>query len=147
MAGDLIREVRRGALSHLKADAASVALVPAGNMHPSTTPPTPAWPFSRMDSFQSSALDVSCAAGATVTFQLHAFAKPKMQGQSVLDTAEDQVSRMATAFKIAVHNKRVAIDGGASARLKVRSVRLLRDGDEESAYHAILSVEARVLAA
>jgi hypothetical protein len=120
MAGDLIREVRRGTLTHLKADPASVALVPAPNMHPSTTPPTPSWPFSRMDSFQSTA---------------------------VLDTAEDQASRMGTAFKIAIHNKRVPIDGGWSARLKVRSVRLLRDGDEESAYHAILSVEARVLAA
>lgn len=147
MAGDLIREVRRGTLSHLKGNAPAVALVPAANMHPSTTPPTPAWPFSRMDSFQSSALDVTCAAGATVAFQLHAFAKPKMQGASVIDTAEDQASRIATAFKIAVHNKRVPIDGGWFARLRVRSVRLLRDGDEESAYHAILSVEARVLAA
>jgi len=147
MAGDLIREVRRGTLTHLKADPASVALVPAPNMHPSTTPPTPSWPFSRMDSFQSTALDVSCGDGAIVTFQLHAFAKPKMQGAVVLDTAEDQASRMGTAFKIAIHNKRVPIDGGWSARLKVRSVRLLRDGDEESAYHAVLSVEARVLAA
>ncbi|MES3042667.1 DUF3168 domain-containing protein [Sphingomonas faeni] len=147
MAGDLIREVRRGTVSHLKADVASKALVPVANMHPSTTPPTPAWPFSRMDSFQSSAIDASCVTGATVTFQLHGFAKPKMQGTSVIETAEDQASRIGTAFKIAIHNTRVPIDGGWFARLRVLSVRLLRDGDEEDAYHVVLSVEARVLAA
>lgn len=147
MAGDLIRDVRRAVLTHLKADATARALVPATNMFPSTTPAVVPWPFSRMDSFSSTAIDLSCVAGATVTFLLHGFAKPKMQGQIVLDTAEDQASRIATAFQLAVHNRRVPIESGASARLRVQSTRVLRDGDEEDAYHAILSVEARVLAA
>ena len=147
MAGDLIRDVRRAVLIHLKGDMGAKALVPAANMCPSTTPPTPPWPFSRMDGFQSTALDMTCVAGATVTFLLHAFAKPKMQGAAMLDTAEDQASRIATAFKLALHNRRIAVEGGANARLRVLSVRLLRDGDEESAYHAVLSMESRVLAA
>ena len=147
MAGDLIRDVRRGVLAHLKADVAAKALVPAANMFPSTTPPTPPWPFSRMDAFQSTALDASCLAGATVTFLLHGFAKPKMQGTVVIDTAEDQASRIATAFQLALHNRRVTIEGAPAARLRVLSTRVLRDGDEEDAYHALLSVEARVLAA
>lgn len=147
MAGDLIRDVRRAVLAHLKADTAAKALVPAANMFPSTTPPTPPWPFSRMDGFSSTAIDLSCVAGATVTFLLHGFAKPKMHQQTMLDTAEDQASRIATAFKLAIHNRRVPVEGGASARLRVTSTRVLRDGDEETAYHAVLSVEARVLAA
>lgn len=147
MAGDLIRDVRRAVLTHLKANIDAKALVPAANMYPSTTPTLPPWPFSRMDGFQSTAIDLSCVSGATVTFLLHAFAKPKMQGAVMLDTAEDQASRIATAFKLALHNRRVPVEGGAKARLRVLSVRLLRDGDEESAYHAILSMEARVLAA
>lgn len=147
MAGDLIRDVRRAVLIHLKGDADAKALVPAANMYPSTTPALPSWPFSRMDGFQSTAIDMSCVAGATVTFLLHGFAKPKMQGAAVVDTAEDQASRIATAFKLALHNRRLPVEGGATARLRVLSVRLLRDGDEETAYHAILSMEARVLAA
>lgn len=146
MAGDLIRDVRRAALDHLQSDALATSLVPSTSMFPSTTPATPPWPFSRMDAFSSTAIDLSCVAGATVTFLLHGFAKPKMQGKAMLDTAEDQASRIATAFKLAIHNRRVPIEGGASARLRVLSTRILRDGDEEDAYHAILSVEARVLA-
>ena len=147
MAGDLIRDVRRAVLIHLKADAGAKALIPSANMYPSTTPATLPWPFSRMDGFNSTAIDLSCVAGATVTFLLHAFAKPKMQGSSVVETAEDQASRMATAFKLALHNRRVPLDGGATARLRVLSTRLMQDGDESSAYHAVLSVSARVLAA
>ena len=151
MAGDLIRAVRRGALAHLKHDGPSIALVPAERMYPSTTPPKRPMPFSRMDTFQSTTLDASCLAGATVTFLLHGFSNPLYvendPKKGVLDEAEDRAGLIASAFKVALHNKRVPIDGGWFARLRVRSVRLMRDGDEETAYHAILSVEARVLAA
>jgi hypothetical protein len=147
MAGDLIRDVRRAVLAHQKADADVKALIPAANMFPSTTPAEPVWPFTRMDGFSSTAIDLSCVAGATVTFLLHAFTKPKMRGKAVLDTAEDQASRMATALKLALHNRRLPIEGGAAARLRIQSVRILQDRDEATAYHAVLSVEARVLAA
>lgn len=146
MAGDLIREVRRAVLAHLKADQPLIALVAPGSIYPSRTPPTPAWPFVRWDGPQSIPIDLTCVAGATVTFLLHGFAKDRKQGAAVVETAEDHANRIGSALKLALHNRRLPV-AGTTARMTVRSARLIQDGAEDDAYHAILSVEARVLAA
>ena len=146
MAGDLIREVRRAALIQMKQDRDLLALLPAASMYPSTTPANVPWPFTRLDGFVSTSLDGSCYAGATVTFIGHAFARTRVQGGDEIETAEDFAGRIGSALKAALHRRRLPI-GNASARYLVRSSRLVRDADEASAYHAILSVEARVLAA
>lgn len=146
MAGDLIREVRRAVLRQLKADPGVSALVDPADVHPSTIADEPTWPFIRWDAPQSIPIDLTCVAGATVTFLLHGFAKPRMSGEAIVETAEDHASRIGSAMKLAVHQKRVPI-GDTTARLRVQTARLLQDGAEETAYHAVLSVEARVLAA
>lgn len=145
MAGDLIREVRRAVLAHMKADAGLTALVPAAAIHPSTTPADPSWPFTRFDAAQSIPRDGSCFAGAELTFLLHAFAKPRYQGEAMVETAEDHAARIGSAVKVAVHNRRLAC-ADTTALVRVRSVRLLIDGDEADAYHAIVSCSAKVLA-
>lgn len=145
MAGDLIREVRRAVLAHLKADAALTAIVPAASIYPSTVPANPVWPFIRFDAPQSLPLDGACYAGATVTFLLHAFAKGIKSGSATVEYAEDHASRIASAMKLASHNRRLPV-ADATALVRVQSVRLLIDGDEPDAYHAILSCSARVLA-
>ena len=145
MAGDLIREVRRAILTHLKAQQGVVDLVKASSIYPSTTPREPEWPFVRWDAPQSIPLDGGCFSGATVTFLVHAFARDRREGETVLEDGEDYASRIGSALKSAMHNRRLPVADG-SARLEVRSARLLRDGDDEGAYHAVLSVEARVLA-
>lgn len=146
MAGDLIREVRRATLAHLKQDETLGDLVQPAAMYPGTTPPNPAWPFTRMDSFASTGITASCVDGATVTFQLHAFARPRKEGAVVVETAEDNASIIGSVLRSAIDKRRVSISEDVSARLRVLSSRLIRDGDEEDAWHAILSVEARVLA-
>jgi len=146
MAGDLIRETRQAVIIHAAGDPTVTELVPASSIHPSTTPANPAWPFTRFDGPQSLPLDLSCVAGATVTFLLHAFAKDRLEGGVVVETAEDHASRIASALKLSLHNRRLPIAGTAGL-IRVRSIRSLRDGDEQSAWHAILSCEARILAA
>lgn len=146
MAGDLIREVRRAILAHLKSDADLIALVAPGSIYPSRTPPNPAWPFVRWDGPQSIPIDLSCVAGATVTFLLHGFAKDRKQGTAVVETAEDHAARIGSALKLAIHNRRLPV-ANTTARIQVRSARLIQDGAEADAYHAILQAEARVLAA
>ena len=133
-------------LAHLKADADLVALVPASRQYPSTTPAKPTFPFTRLDAPTSSPLDGACYAGAEVTFLLHAFAKPREVDEAIVEDAEDFAGRIGSAMKLAVHNRRVPV-ADTTALLKVRSVRLIRDGDEADAYHGILSCSARVLAA
>lgn len=144
MAGDLIRDVRRAVLTQMKADDALKALVPADRMYPSTTPATPTFPFTRLDGFNSLPLDGACYAGGTITLLAHGFAKDRKRGSVVEDYAEDVAGKIGSAMKLALHRKRVTI-GDATARLNVRSVRLIRDGDDDDAYHTILSVEARVI--
>lgn len=146
MAGDLIREVRRAILAHMKADKPLAALVPPASMYPATTKAVPDFPFTRFDAPQSLPLDGACYAGATVSFLLHGFAKARFQGGLEVETAEDHASRIGSAMKTAIHNRRVAI-GNDTARISVQSARLVRDGADDTAYHAILSVQARVLAA
>ena len=146
MAGDLILEVRRAALIQTKNDPVVTALVPKTQQFPSTTPPTPTWPFTRIDAPSSIPLTMTCVAGATVTFIQHAFATDRKVAGATVETAEDYAARIGSALKLSLHNKRLPV-AGTTALFRVRSVRLLRDGDEEGAYHAILAVEARVLAA
>lgn len=147
MAGDLIRPVRRAVLTRLKGDAGVTALVPAASLFPSTTPAERPWPFGRLDGFRSTPIDLSCTAGAAVAFASHFFARARVVNGAEVETAEDFASRIASAAKLALHNRRLPIEGGASALVRVRSVQLLQDGEEASAYHAILACDARVLAA
>lgn len=146
MPGDLIRPVRRAVLARLKADAALTALVPAAAFFPGTTPAERPWPFGRMDGFSSTPLDGFCMAGATVSFLVHFFARGREQGGVEIETAEDHASRIGSAAKLALHNRRLAIDGGGSALVRVRSSRLLQDAEEGGAYHCVLACEARALA-
>jgi hypothetical protein len=147
MAGDLIREARRAVLTALKGSPGVTSIVPAASIHPSTIPPSPTWPFVRWGAPRSTPIDLTCTAGATVAFLLHGFAKDRYAAGALVETAEDHASRLGSALKLAVHKRRFPVGGGPTALVRVRSVTLLRDGDEEGAYHAALSCDARVLAA
>lgn len=144
MRGDLIRETRRAVLARLKADAALTTLLPPERLYPSTVPASPTFPFGRFDTPLSVPIDGACYRGETVTFTYHFFSKPRVQGRIVVETAEDYCSRILSAAKACLHERRVPIaDGGA--RLRVQSARLIRDFDEADAYHGILSVAARAI--
>lgn len=145
MAGDLIRETRRAVLEHLAANPAVTAIVAPSSIHPMQTPPLPAWPFVRFDAPQSTPIDMACVAGAALTFLLHGFAGDRLDGGALVETAEDHASRLGSVLKAALHLRRLPI-GDTTALTRVRSVRLLRDGEESGAYHAVLSCAARVLA-
>lgn len=147
MAGALIRDVRRAVLTRLRQDAGLTAIVAAANIHPSTVPANPVWPFTRFDAPQSTPIDGACYAGAKVTFMLHSFAKPRMNASGqMIETAEDHAGRILDAMKLAIHKHRVPV-AGASALLSVVSARMMIDGAESTAYHGVLSCRARVLAA
>lgn len=139
---DLIRDVRRATLAALKADSGLTAIVSASEIYPSTVPAEHAWPFMRWDAPSSTPLTW----GATVSFMLHAFAKPRYNGGgAMIETAEDHASRIVTAAYGVVHRNRVAIPGGA-ARLWSRRTQLIRDGADADAYHGIITVAARAFA-
>lgn len=139
----LIKPLRAAVLTHLKGDAAVTAIIPAARLYPSTTPANVSWPFGRFDGPQSIPLDGGCYAGSTISFFYHGFAK----GTANVETAEDEAMRIAAAFEHSLHNRRLEITSPATtARISVLSARIIMDGAEQSAWHAIVSCSARIFA-
>lgn len=135
---DFTRDLRRAVITALKADAALTALVPAAQIHTSTVPANPAWPFLRWDAPNSIPRGVACTQGAEVTFFVHAFAKA-----AATDTAEAHAERITAAVAKVLHRARLTLPS-ASARLRVRATRSMMDGAEKDAWHGIVDVIAGV---
>lgn len=147
MAGSLIREARRGALSWLKADPAVTAIIASPSIYPGKQPANAPWPFVRWGGPTSLPIEAACVAGATVTFFIHAFAKVRLgAGGRVLETAEDYCCRIHDATVVSLRGKRIPLDGGLSAMIRWRSSQVMMDGDEPDAYHGVATFDARILA-
>ena len=140
---DFTRELRRAVVAALKADTGLIAVVPAAQIHTSSVPANPAWPFLRWDAPNSVPVGSLCTQGADVTFFVHAFARNRMSGSQIVETAESQCERITALAAKALHRERLVLTG-ATARLRVRSTRTMMDGDERDAFHGICDVIARV---
>lgn len=135
-----IRELRRAVLPRLKADSRVTDLVSPAQIYPSTVPAGHGWPFIRWDAPISSPRGRGCTAGADITFYVHAFAKAPADGS---ETAESLCERIMNAIGKALNGWPVTLDG-ATAKLRVRSVRTMMDGDEADAWHGLVDVIAKV---
>ena len=143
MSGNLIREVRRSVLTHWKNDATLIALVPAGDIFPSTVPDAHGWPFLRWDAPNSIPM-AEFLRGSAVSFMAHAFAKPRYTGATMIETAEDHCSRITSALHASLHRNRLSI-GMTSFATMVTSSRVMQDGAEADAYHGVVNCVARCL--
>lgn len=141
----LQREARRAALSILKANTGLTDIIPAARLYSQRVPAAPAWPFVKMGPTQSLPVRAACTRGADVSFAVHAFAKPRMNGASEVETAEDYASRIGGAIEIALDNSRATFTGG-NIRFRLSEMQLLVDGGEADAFHYFAVVTARVIA-
>ena len=143
MATGLQRLVRRAVLSTLKADAPLTAIVPAARIYGQSTPSAPVWPFIKLGGPQTLPRR---AAGmpfsGVVTFDVHAFAKPRLSGTAIAETAEDYAGRIGAAIESVLDSARLALEGGGYAGLRLSEMRLLQDADEADAYHYFCQVTA-----
>ena len=144
MATGLQRLVRRATLSTLKADTGLTAIVPAARIYGQSTPAQPVWPFIKLGPPQTLPRRAACMPfSGTVIFDVHAFAKPRLNGTGgVAETAEDYASGIGAAIESALDSTRLALTGGGSARLRLTEMRLLQDADEADAYHYFAQVTA-----
>lgn len=141
----LQREARRAALSILKADAGLIAIVPAARIYSQRVPSLPTWPFIKQGPTQSLPIKASCTRGATVSFSVHAFAKPRLSNGSEVETAEDYASRIGAGIESALDNARATFTGG-TIRFTISEMQLLQDAGEADSYHYFAVVSARVIA-
>lgn len=137
----LQRLVRRALLTSAKADAALTALVPAASIAPDGTP---VWPFVLVESPRTLKIRAACVRGAAVTFDLHAFAGPRLSAGVEVETAYDHVSRIGAAIETLFDDRRITLEGGATCLLKLSDTNILKD-DEPNAQHWFAQCNARVL--
>ncbi|MFD0848198.1 tail completion protein gp17 [Sphingosinicella xenopeptidilytica] len=140
---DFTRDLRRAVITALKADTTLIAIVPAARIYPSTVPASPTFPFIRWDAPNNIPRGHGCTQGADISFFVHNFAKPRMSGAQVAETAESYCERITALMAKALHRERLALTN-ATARVRVRSTRVMMDGDERDAFHGLLDCIAAV---
>lgn len=139
----LQRYVRRAILPVLKANAGVTALVPAASINPTGSAPT--WPFIILRSPTTQPLKAACVNGGQGSWDIHAFAGPRMSGGSVVETAEDHAGRIGEAIETALSDRWLALPDGAKVRVSLSDIRLLQDGDPDH-YHWFAQINWRALA-
>lgn len=143
---DALLPARRAILAALKADAALTALVPAARIYPQVSPvPSPVWPFIIYGSPSGLPIRAACVNGTEITVAIHSFAKVRMQGAAIVETAEDHAARIGAAVVAALDGKRPALPGGGYLSILSRSTQLLIDGGEADAFHHVANFRCRAI--
>ena len=140
---DLQRLARRALLTRAKANTALIALVPAASIAPDGEP---TWPFMLIEAPRTLRLRASCVRGATVSFDVHAFAGPRVVAGATVETAYDHASRIGSAIETALADNVLTLEGGAKCHISFSDAQMLRD-DEPDAWHWFAQINCRVLAA
>lgn len=135
MAASVTVAVRRAILTHLKADAAVTALVPAASIYPPRRPKESGWPFVAFDHINRAPFRASCLNGATMRCQLTAFAKG--DGEAAANISGAIVDSLDGAV--------LQLEGGGTAHVRFLEDNVLQDGDEASAWRAPARFEATVV--
>ena len=138
----LQRLAKRALLTRAKADAGLTALVPAASIAPDGTP---SWPFILIASPRTLRLRASCVRGATVSFDVHAFAGPRESGGDVVEEGEDHIARIGSAIETVFADNRLTLTGGAVCKIEFSDMQLLPD-DEPDHWHWLSQLNCRVLA-
>jgi len=144
MARDSSLQLRRAVLAALKGDSGVTALVPAASIHPQAPRTVPSWPFVRYGTATGVPRLASCVDGAEYEFRLHAFAKDRGEAGAIVETAEDHAHRIGAALSRSIGGKRLSLDGGSHAALRVERFQVIQDGPEAGAFHAVVDLSARI---
>ena len=135
--------VRRALLIKLKADLALTALIPKASINP---PGTPTWPFIVLRAPVTQRLKAACVNGGQGSWDVHAFAGPRLSAGAVVETAEDHAGSIGAAIETALADNWLDLPDGAKVRIRLGDIRLLQDGDLDH-YHWFAQVNWRVLSA
>jgi len=138
----LQRLAKRRLLELLKADAGILSLVPQTHINPDGSA---SFPFILIASPRTLRLRSACVRGATVSFDVHAFAGPRESGGAVVETGEDHIARIGSAIETVFADNRLVLTGGAVCKIEFSDMQLLPD-DEPDHWHWISQLNCRVLA-
>lgn len=139
----LQRHARREILTRAKNAAALIALVPKVNIDPDGVKP---WPIIMVEAPTMVPRRKSCAIGADVSFDVHAFAGPKMTGSSVAMTGYDHISAIGEQIDTVLAPNNIVLEDGSHCKLSFSDVRILKDVDPDH-WHWFGQLNCKVLKA
>jgi hypothetical protein len=143
---DALLPARRAILATMKANVALITLVPAARIYPQASPvPTPTWPFIIYGSPSGLPIRAACVNGTEVTVAIHSFAKARMQGTVVVETAEDHASRIGAAVVASLDGRRPNLPNGGYLSILSTGSQLLIDGGEADAFHHVANFRCRAI--
>lgn len=129
-------QMRRAMVAKLRADAPLLALVPAARIFGEETPSSPVWPFIRYGFSPVTTFETSCGRGSEHDIVLHVFA---------LGPGTDETAEICAAVVAALSDSALPIDPIQLQSLDWVRTEIIRDTDEASAYHGILTFTAQTL--
>lgn len=122
-----ILNLRRAIVTHLRADTSVTSTAVGSRIYGERIADNPTWPFVRYG--------VSDAVGDTITVPLHVFSK---------DDFTDDVNAIAEAIAVSLDEKVLTLGDGRKAYLSWASQNVMGDAEEASAWHAVVTISARV---
>ena len=142
----LQRYARRALIIRAKSDAGLTALVPAASISPDGTAE---WPFMLVASPRTLRLRASCVRGASVSFDVHAFAGPRYdtpdsETQQVVEIGYDHISRIGSAIETVFADNNLTLESGANCRIRFSDMQLLPD-EKPDHWHWFSQLNCRVL--
>jgi len=141
---DYALPVRRAILPAMKGDINLTGLIPAASIFGSTVPLKRTFPFIRYGAPITSPFRASGLDSSSHNVTIHAFTKPLMAGESVIESAEDRAYKMAAAIDAALDGRELALEGGMRATISWLGSNCIVDGDETDAWHAVVNFLAEV---
>lgn len=146
MALDSTRDARRAILELLKTDSGVTELVPASEIYSQRAPAAHGRDFIVYGPPIGTPIVAACVDGSRYDVSISGFAKPRMQGQTTVETAEDHASRIGEQIVAALGGARGTLARGKFSILWLGG-RLIRDGDEADAFQTVQNFRIRCLTA
>lgn len=119
--------LRRAIVTHLRADSTVTSTAVGTRIHGEKAPTTPTWPFVRYG--------VSEASGDEISVPLHVFSK---------DDFTDDVNAIAEAIGNSLDEITLTLGDSRKAYLSWAGVTVMGDPEEQSAWHAVVTISAKV---
>ena len=144
----LQRHLRRTVLARMKGAAVS-NLVPATSLYSQTLPAKVPWPFVKLGRPQVRLLTATCLNGAQIGLPIDAFARERVEGGAVVETAEDYASRIGEWIETLFHLRgQDLVIAGQPLRISYRlgDIGLVPDQQDAEAFHWSGLITARLLA-
>ena len=135
----LQRSARRTLLARAKNHAGLTALVPAASIDPRGTV---TWPIVLIEAPTLTGRFVSCARGADVSFDVHAFAGPV--GATM--TGYDHICAIGEQIDTVFARNTITLEDGSQCSLSFSDGRILKDGQPDH-WHWFAQLNCRVLKA